>query len=276
MPAKTTTKKPTKATRATKPKVAEKKAAKPAAARMSLAEVMKALEKAGSEQTRKTYARHGAVEPMFGVSFATLKTMMKNIRVDHELALALWKTGNFDARNLAVKIVDPARMTPAELDRWATDQMPRMCQSYVAHLTAEGPHAKSRAEAWLKSTKLGTRCSGWRLVAALAMTAGELEAAWLKGQLKTIQASIHQVPNEEREGMNYALIAIGCRDEALQKAALAAAAKIGKVTVDHGDTACKTPDAAEYIAKTWKHSKSKGFANPAVHEQSRESMRTRC
>src|SRR6187200_2984176 len=83
---------------------AVKKAAKPAAARMSLAEAMKTLEKAGSAQTRKTYARHGAQEPMFGVSFATMKTLVKRIGVDHTLALALWDTKNHDARMLAVKI----------------------------------------------------------------------------------------------------------------------------------------------------------------------------
>src|SRR6185503_6701268 len=67
---------------------------------MSLTDVMRALEKAGSEQTRKTYTRHGAKGPMFGVSFATLGALQKRIRVDHELALELWGTGNIDARNL--------------------------------------------------------------------------------------------------------------------------------------------------------------------------------
>ena len=38
--------------------------------RMTFAEAMRELEKAGSAQTKKTYARHGAKEPMFGVSFA--------------------------------------------------------------------------------------------------------------------------------------------------------------------------------------------------------------
>ena len=115
-----------------------RKAAKPLAARMTLAETMSALEKAGSAQTRKTYARHGAKEPMFGVSFATLKTLLKRIRVDHELALALWETRNLDARNLAVKIADPARMSASDLDRWASALTPRMCGGYVAQLAAEG------------------------------------------------------------------------------------------------------------------------------------------
>src|SRR5262245_47512092 len=77
-------------------KTSTKTAAKPATARLSLAETMKLLEKAGSEQTRKTYRRHGAQDPMFGVSFATLKTLVKRIGVDHELAGALWDTKNHD------------------------------------------------------------------------------------------------------------------------------------------------------------------------------------
>ncbi len=76
--------------------------------------------------------------------------------------------------------------------------------------------------------------------------------------------------------MNMAVILIGCRNAALRKAATAAAKRIGKVVVDHGDTACKTPDAAQYIDKTWAHSKSKGFESPAAHERSREPQRVRC
>ncbi|MFM8470939.1 MAG: hypothetical protein ACKODH_13415 [Limisphaerales bacterium] len=68
-----------------------KKSAKGPRVRMTLVEAMRELEQAGSAQTHKTYARHGTTEPMFGVSFATLKAMTKRINVDHELALALWR-----------------------------------------------------------------------------------------------------------------------------------------------------------------------------------------
>ena len=50
--------------------------------------------------------------------------------------------------------------------------------------------------------------------------------------------------------MNTALINIGVRNEALRERALAAAERIGAVEVDHGQTACETPDAVEYIHKT--------------------------
>ena len=254
-------------------------AAKPmkaSASRMSLAEAMSALQKAGSAQTKKTYARHGAEEPMFGVSFATLKTLYKRIGVDHDLAMALWDTGNFDARNLAVKVVDPAKMSSADLDRWAKTRMARMCHGYVAHIAAEGPHARAKADSWLASPDETIRCSGWLLVAAMAMKDVATPASWFSARLAEIEKTIHTGPSMEREPMNYAVIAIGCRDASLRKAAMVAAKRIGKVEVDHGDTACKTPDAAQYIDKTWAHSLSKKFESPAAHERSRESMRTRC
>ena len=253
-----------------------KPAGKPAPARMSLAEVMSALEKAGTAQNRKTWARHGMTGPMFGVSFADLKTLMKRIKVDHELALALWDTGNVDARHLAVKIADPRRMTPKELDRWASGDSARGCHAYVAHLAVEGPHGLSRADAWLKSGSEPQRCCGWMLAGALAKLDEAVPSNWFASRIAAIENAIHQAPNHEREAMNGALISIGCRDAAMRKVALLAAKRIGPVSVDHGDTACETPDAGTYIEKAWAHAVAKGFESPAAQERSRESMRTRC
>jgi 3-methyladenine DNA glycosylase AlkD len=244
---------------------------------MTLAETMRELEKAGSAQTRKTYARHGAEEPMFGVSFATLKALTKRIDVDHELAMALWDTGNFDARNLAVKIADPARMTPADLDRWARESSPsRMCGGYAAMLAAEGPHGAAKALQWLASRDGRERCAGWTLLGQLAQRDETTPDSVFEKRLAEIERTIHSAPNSERLGMNMAVITIGLRNPALRKAALAAAKRIGKVEIDHGDTECKTPDAAQYIEKTWAHAKSKGFESPAAQERERETPRRRC
>jgi 3-methyladenine DNA glycosylase AlkD len=251
---------------------------KPAAAapRMSLRETMSALENAGSAQTRKTYARHGAPEPMFGVSFATLKSLYKRIRVDQELAQALWDTGNFDARNLAVKIADPAAISSRELDRWAATPAGRMCGGYVAHLAAESPHSHAKAAKWLAASDEHTRFAAWSLVAAMAMIDQATPDAWFAERLAQIEKTIHAAPNTHCAAMNQAMICIGCRNQSLRKAAVAAAGRIGAVEIDHGDTDCTTPDAAASIEKAWARSKSKGFESPAAQERSRESMRTRC
>jgi 3-methyladenine DNA glycosylase AlkD len=253
------------------------KAGNPAREKMTLTAVMRELEKAGSEQTRKTYARHGATGPMFGVSFATLKTMLKRIGVDHELGVALWDTGNFDARNLAVKIVDPARLKPADLDRWVGEACTaRMCGGYVVMLAAEGPHAATKVAEWLGAKDERTRASGWTLLGQLAHRDEAMADAVFGKRLDQIERTIHAAPNAERMAMIETVIAIGCRSPGLRKAALQAAKRIGKVEIDHGDTNCKTPDAAEYIEKAWSHAKAKGFASPAAQERAREVPRLRC
>lgn len=275
----TRTTKAAKAAR-TAPKAA-KAAAKPApsrapAVRMSLDEVMRALEKAGTAQTKKTYARHGAREPMFGVLFSFLKTLHKKIGVDHDLALALWDTGNFDARNLAFRLVDLARVTPELLERWSRDTTVHMCAGYVSVLAAETPFGWEKAKAWLASADESQRCAGWALVGQLALRAPAVPDAWLLERLREIERGLSAAQNDERSAMNGALISLGCRSPALRKAALAVARKLGKVEVDHGDTWCKTPDAGPYIEKMWAYATSKGFATPAAQEQARESPRTRC
>ena len=244
--------------------------------RMSLAEAMRQLEKAGSAQTRKTYARHGAQEPMFGVSFAFMKTMVKRIGIDQELAEALWETKNFDARTLAMKIADPATIKPAVLDIWAKENRARMCAAYVAMIASESPHGAAKAREWLASSDERLRSAGWTVAGMLSTLDEHTPEGWFEKRLATIEASIHSAPNAEREAMNMALITIGGRSPALRKAATAAAKRIGKVEVDYGDTACKTPDAVSYIEKMWAHAKAKKFDSPAAQERAREPMRTRC
>jgi 3-methyladenine DNA glycosylase AlkD len=251
------------------------KATKTQGESMSLTDVMRALEKAGSEQTRKTYGRHGARGPMFGVSFGTLGTLQKRIRVDHELARKLWDTGNVDARNLAMKIADPAVMKPAELDRWARENGMPMCDLYIASLASESPHGTAKAREWLASSDVKLRAAGWTLVGVLANRDEATPDEAFAKRLEQIEKSIHSAPNEEKHAMNGALIAISGRSAALRKAACAAAKRIGKVEVDHGDTACQTPDAIPYIEKLWARSQGR-FPSPAAAERARESMRTRC
>ena len=236
---------------------------------------MAILEKLGTEQTRKTWARHNAKGPMFGVLFGELFKLMKRIDVDHELARELWATGNVDARNLAMKIADPLAMTPDELDLWAIENPMRMCSLYVATLAAEGPHGRNKVREWLSSSNERLRASGWTLLGRLS----DLDESFPEDQLlcgvEVIEKSIHSAPNEVKNDMNRALITIGCRSSAMRKAVFAAAKRIGEVTVDHGDTACKTPDVAQIVEKMWARSGAK-FGSPAAHERSMKSMRRRC
>jgi 3-methyladenine DNA glycosylase AlkD len=216
---------------------------------MNKTEAMQQLRALGTAQNRKVYARHGVGGPSFGVSYANLGKLKKSIRVDHELARELWASGNHDARVLATMIADPGQITARDLDTWVEELDSHPLTDAFSGLAASSALASKRVAKWIGSKKEWVSTAGWSLVARLAMTEGALSDSACEGHLKTIESKIHGAPNRTRYAMNGALIAIGMRNAALGKKATAAARSIGPVEVDHGETGCKTPDAATYIQK---------------------------
>ncbi|MHC5024006.1 MAG: DNA alkylation repair protein [Planctomycetota bacterium] len=232
-------------------------------------EIMKQLEALGSERFRATFARHGVTGEAFGVPYADLYKLQKQIGVDQALAEKLWTTGNHDARILAMLIADPAQMKATLLDAWAKTATNQFSLDAIAGLAAKTGHGRRCMEKWIKSKAEWTAAAGWHLLGAMACRpdGGGLEDPEYGRWLDHIESRIHDSPNRVRHCMNGALIAIGVRGSRLEKSALAAAKRIGTVQVDHGDTSCKTPDAASYIRKaaarrggagTKKKSKKKG------------------
>jgi 3-methyladenine DNA glycosylase AlkD len=215
---------------------------------MQLDEALRRLEKAGTAQNRKVYARHGVRTNMYGVSYANLKAMARKIRTDHALAQQLWQTGNHDARILATMVADAASATEKEIDRWARDLDSYPIADAVADFVARTRFARAKAEAWKNAGAEWIESAGWGLIARLA-GAGAAAESDLAEHLKTIERDIHGRANRVRYAMNSALIAIGGYCDGLRAKALAAAERIGPVEVDHGETGCKTPDAASYIQK---------------------------
>jgi len=211
--------------------------------------LMQELKSFGTEQTRKTLKRHGVQDELYGVSYAHLGALKKKIKVDCELAQQLWKSGVHDARILATMIADPAEGSSV-VDEWVKDVSSYVISDALATFAAQNSPDPKKIEKWMKSKDEWIGCFGWSLFARLARNDGPFSDEALEQYLDTIERDIHQAKNRVKHSMNSAVISIGVRNEKLQKKALAAAARIGKVEVDHGDTDCKTPDAAAYIHKT--------------------------
>ncbi len=212
-------------------------------------DILAELEALGTPQNRKVYTRHGVGGDRFGVSYANLGKLTKRIGVDHDMAAALWSSRNHDARILATMVADPSRMTAKDLDGWAKDLGNYVITDAFAGLVSRTSIAGSRAERWCKARGEWVGQAGWGIVAGLAGRDAELPDAFFETYLGDIKDHIHERKNRVRHAMNIALIAIGIRNEKLQKKALVIAKHIGKVEVDHGETGCKTPDAAAYIRK---------------------------
>jgi 3-methyladenine DNA glycosylase AlkD len=217
--------------------------------------VLQQLERLGSEQTRKTYRRHGVSGELYGVNYGELGKLVEKIRTDQKLAEALWKSGNHDARILATMVAEPAEITERTLDSWVKDVDNYVLADAVAGIASRTRFARRKMDKWTRSSEEWLGRMGWGMLARLAMGDSDLTDADFERYLGEIESRIHRSRNRVRDAMNMAVIAIGLRGAALETRAVSTAKRIGRVEVDHGDTACKTPDAVEYIQKVKKSRK---------------------
>ncbi|MEB9505090.1 DNA alkylation repair protein [Bacillus anthracis] len=224
---------------------------------MLLEEVMQQLEEYGTEQNRKTYKNHGAKEPLFGVSFANLKLLKKKIKKDHDLAISLWETKNMDAMTLATMILDLKKVTTELLNKWVKEVDYYCLMDVLMTAICTSPIAIERMEEWTKSDDEWIGRAGWSLLANIAIKNKTLQDDFFSPYLEEIKENIHNEKNRKKEAMNSALIAIGIRNEDLERKAIEMAREIGKVQVDHGATSCKTPDAEPYIKKARERAEKK-------------------
>ncbi len=231
---------------------------------MTLEEVMAELEALGTAQNRKLYPRHGAAEPMFGVSYANLGKLKKKIKIDHELAVQLWDTSNHDARVLATMIADPQQATPPMLESWARVPDNYVLTDAVSGFVGKTPHAWVLMQSWIGADAEFVEAAGWNLLGGSAMYGRELSDDVFHPYIGRIERDIHEAKNRVRYSMNNALIAIGMRSDTLEQETVAAAKRIGSVEVDHGETGCKTPNAVAYIPKARAHKRKKEAKNASV------------
>ena len=230
---------------------------------MTDSEVLAQLEALGTEQARKTYARHGVGANQYGVSYADLGKLKKKIKTDNALALDLWASGNHDARILALMIADPKQADAATLDAWAGDLTNYVIADAFSTFAAQTPFAKAKAEQWMEADNEWIADAGWSVLGRLAASDESLPDSYFTALLDRIARELHSSKNRVRHAMNSAVIAIGLRNEALEAQAIATATQIGKVVVDHGNTDCKTPAAIPYIAKTKAHRAEKAAKQKA-------------
>lgn len=219
---------------------------------MTCDEVMAALKKMGSASIKKVLTAHGAREPFFGVKVGDMKTLVKKIKKDYQLALDLYDTGNSDAMYLAGLIADDARMTVEDLDKWVEKAYWHMLSEYTVPWVAAGsPHGFTMARRWIDVKSETIAAAGWSTWSGLVALKSddELDLNELRQLLKRIVKTIKAQPNRVRYAMNGFVIAVGSYVCDLTPAAHEAAAAIGKVHVEMGGTSCKVPDAAEYIDK---------------------------
>ena len=219
---------------------------------MTTKEILSELEECGDEQTKSTYLKHGAKEPLFGVKVQDLKKILKKTKKNHALSLELYATGNYDAMYLAGLMADEKQITKEQLELWVGQAYWSWLSEYaVPWVAAETEHGFELGLKWIQSDIETIASAGWGTLAYYAAVNEDSTLdtkAYIK-LLDSVEKEIHGAKNRVKYTMNGFVIAVGTYVEGLTEKSKEVAKRIGKVTVDVGGTACKVPLANDYIDK---------------------------
>ena len=224
----------------------------PATVKVSADDILRELKPLGSESYKRVMLRHGVREPFYGVKIEDLKKIQKRVKTDYQLALDLYDTGVYDAMYLGGLIADDRRMTRKDLQRWLDKATsPPIAEYTVPWVAASSDYGRELALEWIDSPKEDAAAAGWNTLSGLVALKedSELDIAEIKRLLQRVGKTIHQQPDRVRYVMNGFVIAVGSYVKSLTDEAIAVAKKVGNVTVDMGDTACKVPSAPAQIRK---------------------------
>jgi len=186
------------------------------------------LERRGSSRNREGMARYGIVAPkVFGVSVGDLRQQGKRLGRSHELAVALWNTGWYEARMLVPFVGEPGRVTPAQMDRWCRDfNNWAICDALCFHLFDKMPHAYKKVGQWATRREEFVKRAAFALAASLALhDKAAPDSAFVKF-LPMIERAAADDRNFVKKGVSWALRGIGARSPALHASSVALARRL--------------------------------------------------
>jgi 3-methyladenine DNA glycosylase AlkD len=191
-------------------------------------EALAALEKASTKKVRESLPRFGiTAKKAYGVSMAEIQKIAKGLGKSHELADALWETGWYEARLVASYVDEPARVSPAQMDRWCKDfDNWGICDTVCFVLFDRTPHAYAKVKAWSGKREEFVKRAAFALLASLAghdRKAGD--DRFVEG-LRLVGREAGDERNFVKKGVSWALRRIGHRNAALNREAVAVARRL--------------------------------------------------
>ena len=215
--------------------------------RERLTAVMDELTGKASESSRAGMARYGInVAHAFGVSVPELRRMAKALGTDHDLALALWDTGNHEARLLAGMVDDPAAVTEAQMEEWAAGfDSWDVCDQVTSNLFDRTPFAYDKVRAWSAAEDEWVKRAAFATAAALAVHDKAAPDERFLAILELVRREAGDGRNFVKKAVNWALRNIGKRSAALHAAAIETAEEIlaaadARAAADRRDPAARS------------------------------------
>ena len=186
------------------------------------------LKRHSSRAVREGMARYGIpADDALGVAMRDIKLLGQELGRNHELALALWNTGIYEARMLASFVGDSTKLTPAQMDRWCRDfDNWAICDAMSFNLFDRSSHAWSRVSKWSSKRKEFEKRAAFALLWSLTVhDKAATDDQFVQG-LSLIEREAGDDRNFVKKAVNMALRAVGKRNRALNLAAVAVARRM--------------------------------------------------
>ncbi len=120
---------------------------------MTLKDTLAQLKSLGNEKVRAQNKKNGAGDNQFGVRLGDIRKLAAKIKTNDQLAIALWDTGNIDARLLAILLIKSKNLSRDEMDRMVRSvnfvQVADWLNSYVVK---SHPDKESLRQSWIEAS----------------------------------------------------------------------------------------------------------------------------
>ena len=195
---------------------------------MNAKEALAWLERHATKATRDGMARYALpADHALGVTMADMKALSKKIGHDHDVATALWKTGVYEARTVAALVDEPARVTAAQMDRWAKDfDNWGICDTVCFALFDRTPHAWTKVAQWSDRREEYIKRAAFALLWGLTVhDKAAPNASYMQG-LRYVEQGASDERHFVKKAVNMALRAVGKRNAALNAEAVTVARRL--------------------------------------------------
>ncbi|MFT4770579.1 MAG: hypothetical protein ACI9CP_001905 [Cryomorphaceae bacterium] len=166
----------------------------------------------------------------FGLNISTVQKVAKRLETDPVLADELYAGVNHDLKVLGTYIDEPKSYTLDEMsDRIEQVYPSPFSDKFCENVVAKSSHAVHFIDVWKKSKEDDKRCYAYSTLASVAKQKNTLGEDFFIDHINAISGCIKDEPRHVRKAMYKAMINIGCRDNFLKEACMAAARRVGLI-----------------------------------------------
>lgn len=190
----------------------------------------------------------------FGIGLTVLRKLAKKIGKNHDLALELWQSNNYDAKVIGLLIDEPKKITVEQVER----QVEQLQAGMLTHVfsscdatLAKAPFAFELAKTWLTHKDVTRRSCAYGLIYEFSKKKSlePYSDEFFHSCLSQIDTKFEKEDAKVQLAMGGALMGIGKRNPSLNLVAIELATKIG--AIPFGDGHCEPFDVLKHLTSDY-------------------------